>query len=81
MSMVFYHWGSRSSETACVRAPASGLGGGRLGYRQYDREREAVAGAAALVPRQSGPPPPTSQRIIASQFEGYIQQRINLRVP
>ena len=28
--MVYHYWGSRSSETACVRAPASRLGGGEL---------------------------------------------------
>ena len=28
MSMLYYQWGSRSSETACVNAPASRLGGG-----------------------------------------------------
>ena len=31
MSMVYYHWGSRSSETACVSALASRLGGGVSG--------------------------------------------------
>ena len=57
MSMVYYHWGSRSSETACATSSASGLGGGTLVCWQYDREREAAAGAAALVPRQWTPPP------------------------
>ena len=60
LSMVCYHWGSRSPETACVSAPASRLGGGAPGFWQYDRRREAAAGAAALVSRQWNPPP-TSQ--------------------
>ena len=61
--LVFYDWGSRSPETACVSAPASRLGGEAPGFWQYDRRREAAAGAAALVSRQWNPPP-TSQRII-----------------
>ena len=51
MPMVLYLWESRSSETARVRAPASRLGGGTLAYWKCDREREAAAGVAALVPR------------------------------
>ena len=61
MSMVFYHWGSRSSETAYVRAPAGRLGGRTLGYWQCDRGREAAAGAAALVPRQWSLPPDVAE--------------------
>ena len=57
LSMVCYHWGSRSPETACVGAPTSRLGGGVPGFWQYDRRREAAAGAAALVSRQWSPPP------------------------
>ena len=30
MSMVSYHWGSRSSETACVKSPGQLTGGGEL---------------------------------------------------
>ena len=56
LSMVCYHWGSRSPETARVSAPASRLGGATLEVWQYDRRREAVAGAAALVSRQWSPP-------------------------
>jgi len=40
-----------------------GWGGGTPGFWQYDRKREAAAGAAALGSRQWSPPP-TSQRII-----------------
>ena len=57
LSMVCYHWGSRSPETACVSAPASRLGGEAPGFWQYDSRREAAAGAAALVSRQWNPPP------------------------
>ena len=63
MSMVFYHWGSRSSETALVRAPTSRLGGGTPGYCQYDRQRESAAGVAALIPRQWIPPPNVAENI------------------
>ena len=56
LSMVCYHWGSRSPETACVSALASLLRGGAPGFWQYDRRREAAAGAAALVSRQWKPP-------------------------
>ena len=56
MSMLYYQWGSRSSETACVSAPAGRLGGGAPGFWQYDRRRKAAAGAAALVSRQWNPP-------------------------
>ena len=52
-----YHWGSRSPDTACVSAPASRVGGGAPGLWQYDRRREAAAGAMALVSRQWNPPP------------------------
>ena len=51
LSMVCYHWGSRSPETAFVSAPASRLGEGAPGFWQYDGRREAVAGATALVSR------------------------------
>ena len=47
--MVYYHWRSRSSKTACVRAPASWLGGGSIGYWHHDGERESAAGAAVIV--------------------------------
>ena len=56
--MVCYHWGSRPPETACVSAPTSRLGGGVPGFWQYDRRRDAAAGAAALVSRQPVEPPP-----------------------
>ena len=55
--MAYYHWGSQSFGTACVRAPASGWGGGILGYWYHVREREAAAGAAVLVSYQQTPPP------------------------
>ena len=75
LSMICYHWGSRSPETACVSAPASRLGGGAPRFWQYDRRREAAVGAAALVSRQWNPPP-TSQRIITTwQFEGYTTKQ------
>ena len=35
--------------------------GGTLGYWQYDREREAAADVAALVPRQWSPPPDVAE--------------------
>ena len=57
LSMVCYHWGSRSPETACVKCPGQSAGGGAPGFWQYDRRREAAAGAAALVSRQWNPPP------------------------
>ena len=53
MSLIlYYHWGSRSSETAFVRAPASQLGGGIRVYWQYGRQRESTGGVGALVPRR-----------------------------
>ena len=57
MSMACYLWGSRSAESAYVRAPASPLRGWVPGFWQYDRRREAAAGAAAFVPRHWSPPP------------------------
>ena len=67
MSMVFYQCGSRSSETVCVRAPTSRLGGRTLGYWKYNREQEAATGAAALVPRQWSPLP--TSKIIITVFD------------
>ena len=40
-----------------------GWGGGAPGFWQYDRRREAAAGAAALVSRQWNPPPNAIRRI------------------
>ena len=57
LSMVCYHRGSRSPETACFSAPASRLGGEAPGFWQYDRRREAAAGAAALDFTPVEPPP------------------------
>ena len=57
LSMVCYHWGSRSPETSFVSAPASRLGWGTPGFWQYDKRREAAAGAVALVLRQWSAPP------------------------
>ena len=48
--MVDYHWGSRSSETVLIGAPASWMGGETLGYWHNGRQREPAAGAAVLVP-------------------------------
>ena len=53
--LLRYHWGSRSSEAGCARAPASWLGGaGTLVLSGTDimngRNREAAAGAAVRVP-------------------------------
>ena len=39
-----------------LSAPASRLGGGAPGFWQYDRRREAAAGAPAVVSRQWNPP-------------------------
>ena len=61
MSMIFCYQGSRSSETARVRSPASRLGGGTLGYLQYDKEREVAAGVTVLVPREWSPPPDVAE--------------------
>ena len=66
MSMVCYHWGSRSPKTAYVKAPASWPGGGVGGSRdwQYNRRLKAAAGAAALVSRQWSPPASPQRTII-----------------
>ena len=39
-----------------LSAQASRLGGGAPGFWQFDRRREAAAGAAALVSRRWDPP-------------------------
>ena len=65
LSMVCYHWGSRSPETACVSAPTSRLGvefpdsGSTIG----DEKQRPVP---RLLYHASGAPPPTSQRIITT---------------
>ena len=46
MSMVYYHWGSRSFEPAYVKSPGQLPGGGTLGYWHHDRKRGPAAGAA-----------------------------------
>ena len=49
--LVYNHdWGRRSSETACVRAPASRLVGGAFGYWHHGKKQEAATGAAFLFP-------------------------------
>ena len=52
-------------------------GGGTLGYWQCDREQEAAAGAAALVPRQWSPPPGVAENDNnnMTRFEGYTTKR------
>ena len=63
MSMVYYHWASRSSETACVRAPASWLGGVLSGFVStvgIEKQRPVIR----LSCHASGAPPATSQIII-----------------
>ena len=52
MSMVHHHWGSRSFEIVCDRAPVSWPGGGTLGYWHHGRKQEVAAGAAVLLLRQ-----------------------------
>ena len=49
--------------------PVAG-GGGTLVYWNHDRNQNAAAGAAVLVPCH-WIPPPTSQRIIIRHLEGY----------
>ena len=70
--MVCYHWGSRSPETAYVRAPASWPGGRRLsgsgstiGARSSGRCRDS------RVTTVESPPPQSPQRMIIKtwQFE------------
>ena len=77
MSMVCYHWGSRSPKTAYVKAPASWPGGGVGGSRdwQYNRRLKAAAGAAALVSRQWSPPASPQRTINKNDISKDIQQK------
>ena len=65
LSMVCYHWGSRSPETSCVSDPASRLGGELPDYGSTigDEKQRPVP---RLLYHASGTPPPTSQRIITT---------------
>ena len=76
MSMVYYHWGSLSPETAFVKALASWMGGGALGYWHHDKKREAAAGAADLVTCQWSPAPTSQGIIITGHFEGYAMKHL-----
>ena len=79
--LVFYDWGSRSPETACVSAPASRLGGESHGFWQYDRRRETAAGAAALVSRQWNPPPTSQENNNMTIRRIYNKRIYKARVP
>ena len=76
MSMVYYHWGSRRPRLRVLEPRPVDWGRETLGNWQCDREREAAAGATALVPRQWSPPPDVAENNNnITQFEGYTYNK------